>query len=118
MNRRTKIVATVGPASWDEPVLRRLLQAGVDVVRLNFSHATHERAAQIIQQVRKLSEELGRNVAILQDLQGPRIRTGKIASPPGFVELVAGQEISLTTQPLIATSPQQIGVDYPELPLD
>ena len=118
MNRRTKIVATVGPASWDEPVLRRLLQAGVDVVRLNFSHATHDRAAQIIRQVRKLSEELGRNVAILQDLQGPRIRTGKIASPPGYVELVAGQEISLTTQPLVASTPQEIGIDYPELPLD
>jgi pyruvate kinase len=118
MTRRTKIVATIGPASWDETVLRRLLQEGVDVVRLNFSHATHDKAAEIIQLVRRLSAELGRNVAILQDLQGPRIRTGEIASPPGFVELTAGNEVNLTTRPIIANNHQEIGVDYPELPLD
>ncbi len=118
MSRRTKIVATVGPASWEEPVLRHLLQEGVDVVRLNFSHATHDKAALIIELVRRLSQDLGRNVAILQDLQGPRIRTGEIASPPGFVELVPGNEINLTTHPIVASDAHQIGIDYPDLPLD
>lgn len=118
MSRRTKIVATVGPASWDEPVLRHLVQEGVNVVRLNFSHATHDKAAQIIQDVRALADELDRNIAILQDLQGPRIRTGEVAKPPGYVELEAGHEITLTTRPVVAVSAQEIGVDYPELPLD
>ncbi len=118
MNRRTKIVATIGPASWDEPVLSRLLREGVDVIRLNFSHAKQEQTRGIITMVRQLSQELGRNVAILQDLQGPRIRTGQIASPPGSVELSPGHELNLTSQPWIATDASQIGVDYPDLPLD
>lgn len=118
MSRRTKIVATVGPASWDEPVLRRLIQEGVDMVRLNFSHAKHEQAATIIEMVRRLSIELGRNVAILQDLQGPRIRTGKVADPPGRVELVPGHEVILTSREIVAENAAIIGVDYPDLPLD
>jgi pyruvate kinase len=116
MSRRTKIVGTIGPTSWDEPVLRRLLEAGVDVVRLNFSHATHEKAAEIIGTVRKINSETGRNVAILQDLQGPRIRTGKVAQK---ITLSAGQEVTLTTQTgFEATSADLIGVDYEGLPLD
>ncbi len=118
MSRRTKIVATVGPASWDEPILHRLLQEGVDVIRLNFSHAKRDQSAEIIGNVRRLAADLGRNVAVLQDLQGPRIRTGEIATPPGFVTLTPGHELNLTTRPLIASSPDEIGIDYPDLPLD
>ena len=118
MSRRTKIVATIGPASWDEAMLSRLLREGVDVVRLNFSHAQREQSAQIIKTVRRLGQEIGRNVAILQDLQGPRIRTGEIATPPGSVELIPGHEVNLTTQPHLATDASQIGIDYPDLPLD
>src|SRR5438105_1030182 len=118
MSRRTKIVATVGPASWDEPVLRRLIQEGVDVIRLNFSHARHDLAAEIIERVHRLADEVGRNVAILQDLQGPRIRTGEVAKPPYFIELVPGHEIVLTTRPVIASSPEEVGIDYADLPLD
>ncbi len=118
MSRRTKIVATLGPASWEEPVLRRLLQEGVDVVRLNFSHARHEQTAEKIQLIRRLAEELGRNVALLQDLQGPRIRTGRVADPPGYVVLTPGQEVQLTTRELVATGPEEISIDYADLPMD
>ena len=118
MNRRSKIVATVGPACWEEPVMRHLIQEGVDVFRLNFSHARHEQSAQLIQQIRRLAQETGRNVAVLQDLQGPRIRTGQVETPSGAVELVAGHNLNLTTRPVIATGPEEIGIDYPDLPLD
>ncbi len=118
MERRTKIVATVGPASWDEPMLRQLLGAGVDVIRLNFSHATHDKAAQIIRMVRRISEEIGHNVAILQDLQGPRVRTGDIADPSGSVELKTGQHTILTTRPVAIETPDLISVDYERLPDD
>ena len=79
--RRTKIVATIGPASREEPVLRRLLWAGMDVARLNFSHGTHEEHAEVIRRLRYLSHRLGKPLAILQDLQGPRIRIGVLRQP-------------------------------------
>ncbi|MDB5082771.1 MAG: pyk [Chloroflexi bacterium] len=118
MTRRTKIVATVGPACWEEPVMRRLIQEGVNVFRLNFSHAKKDQTAIIIERIRTLATEEGRNVAILQDLQGPRIRTGEIADPSGSVELVAGQELTLTTRPVKSTTSAEIGIDYNDLPLD
>src|SRR4051812_20342629 len=118
MKRYTKIVATVGPSCWDETVMRRLIQEGVDVFRLNFSHARHEQSAKIVEQIRRLSKETGRNVAILQDLQGPRIRTGQVATETGQVELVPGSKVTLTSRPVKATGPEEIGIDYPELPLD
>ena len=83
--RRTKIVATVGPASQNEACLRSLLAAGVDVVRLNFSHGTHEEHKQVILDTRRLARDLGRPVAVLQDLQGPRLRIGTFKD--GSVEL-------------------------------
>ncbi len=118
MSRRTKIVATVGPACWDEAVMRRLMQEGVNVFRLNFSHAKKDQTAGIIDQIRRLAIEEDRNVAILQDLQGPRIRTGDIADPSGSVELVPGQETILTNRPVKAINSAEIGIDYPDLPLD
>ena len=76
--RRTKIVATLGPASDSEERIRQLIQAGVDVTRLNFSHGTHAEHAARIARVRSVAAELDRTVAILQDLQGPKIRTGEL----------------------------------------
>jgi pyruvate kinase len=73
--RRTKIVATVGPASRDPPILERLVLAGADVLRLNFSHGTHEEHARVVRAAREIEGRLGRPLALLQDLSGPKIRT-------------------------------------------
>ena len=76
--RHCKIVATLGPASSDEATLRQLFDAGIDIARLNFSHGAHETHLQNIEMIRRLSRETGKNVAILQDLQGPKIRVGQL----------------------------------------
>lgn len=88
----TKIVATLGPSSTDAGVIRQLLQAGVNVVRINFSHGTHDKHAQVIQTVRALADELRLPVAILGDLQGPRIRIGVLPEP---LHLHQGQKLTL-----------------------
>lgn len=80
-DKRTKIVATIGPASWDEDTIRRMVQAGMDVARINFSHGDHPRHKQTIETVRKVAEEENRVVAILSDIQGPKIRIGHIETP-------------------------------------
>jgi pyruvate kinase len=92
--RKAKIVCTLGPASTDEPVLSRMIQAGMNVARLNFSHGTHDQHASYIKSIRKLSDELGKPVAILQDLQGPKLRVGKL--PQEGIQLKAGQHVVLT----------------------
>ena len=71
---RTKIVATLGPASRDPAVIRRLVEAGVDVFRLNFSHGTHDEHSATLETIRSISKETGRHLAVLQDLCGPKIR--------------------------------------------
>ncbi len=91
--RRAKIVATIGPACSDEPIMRALFEAGVDVARLNFSHGTHEMHAAMIHTIRNLSEELCKPVTILQDLQGPKLRVGKL--PEDGILLKAGQQVTL-----------------------
>ena len=78
IQRRAKIVATLGPASNTEPVFRELVRAGVDVVRLNFSHGSHEEKLALIQMIRKVSREERKPLCILGDLQGPKIRTSKL----------------------------------------
>ena len=91
--RRTKIVATIGPASDHVRTLRALLEAGVDVVRLNFSHGTNIEKARQIAEIREIESGLGRPVAILADIQGPKIRVGLIPGTP--LRLVPGQRIDL-----------------------
>src|SRR5262244_155901 len=96
MQRATKIVATLGPASSTRDVLTRMLAAGVDVVRLNFSHgvaADHQERARV---VREAAHSLGREVAIMADLQGPKIRIGKFAD--GKIELAPGSRFVLDAQ--------------------
>src|SRR5262245_19682284 len=78
ISRRTKIVATVGPASREPEVLRELFAAGVDVFRLNFAHGTPEEQAEVVQRIRAVSEEVGREVGILGDLPGPKLRLGDL----------------------------------------
>lgn len=111
--RHAKIVATIGPASEDEGIMVKLVEAGMNVARMNFSHGTHEQHAQRIERLRRISERLGQPIAILQDLQGPKIRTGELQG--GQVELVAGQPLKLTTQTVVGTA-SLVSVDYPDLP--
>src|SRR3982750_1967757 len=115
MMRSTKIVATLGPSSSEPAVLERMIRAGVDVVRLNFSHgvaADHERRAAL---VKELATKTGRTVAILCDLQGPKIRVGKFKE--GRVTLEKGQHFVLDATAEIGDG-QRVGLDYKELPQD
>lgn len=93
--RRAKIVATLGPASSTPEVFRELVRAGLDVARLNFSHGTHAQKAELIQMVRSVSSELGKPICILADLQGPKIRTGKLKGHKP-VMLTAGKRLTIT----------------------
>ncbi|HNB54456.1 MAG TPA: pyruvate kinase, partial [Anaerolineales bacterium] len=113
MKRRAKIVATIGPASRDKHVLRALIQAGMNVARLNFSHSQYEDHIQAIQDLRYLSNRLGQPVTILQDLQGPKIRTGNIEGKG--IELIAGKRLTLTTEPMLGNQ-EMVSVDFPDLP--
>jgi pyruvate kinase len=92
--RSAKIVATIGPACESEPTLKRLIEAGVDVARLNFSHGTHAEHMVRIELIRKLSNELNKPITILQDLQGPKLRVGKL--PPEGIALETGKIVVLT----------------------
>ncbi len=112
---RTKIVATLGPASETEPVLRAMLRAGLNVVRLNMSHGTHEDHARRLELVRRLAAEEGRPLAILADLQGPKLRIGTLAS--GAAELEAGRPFTLTTETVVGDA-RHATAPYPDLPHD
>jgi pyruvate kinase len=112
MARKAKIVATIGPASRNEEILKRLFAAGMDVARLNFSHGTHEDHALSISLIRKLSAELGKPVAILQDLQGPKLRVGTL--PENGIELVAGETVFLSSR----VSGMNSGVDGTIIPME
>ncbi|MBC8504587.1 MAG: pyruvate kinase [Anaerolineales bacterium] len=113
MNRRAKIVATIGPASQDEHAIQRLISAGMNVARINFSHGKHEDHALSIQRIRKASQHLDQPITILQDLQGPKIRTGDLTE--GQVEIIAGQILTLTSKEVPGDA-RYVSVDYPDLP--
>jgi len=98
--KRTKIVATIGPASSDEGVLRAMIRAGMDVARINFSHGDHETHARNIALIRRLAAEENAVVAIMGDLQGPKIRLGKIIGEP--IPLQVGETLTLTSRPMDA----------------
>ena len=114
MTRKAKIVATIGPASQDESVLEKLILAGMNVARMNFSHGTHEQHAKRIALIRKVSEKLGKPVGILQDLQGPKIRVGQLD------DVVQLSEDELVILYVTGTMPpidceKQIPVDFRQL---
>jgi len=96
MTRFAKIVATLGPSSSSEERLRQMILAGLDVARLNFSHGTHADHAERIALIRRLSEELNKPIAILMDLQGPKLRIGTLAVEP--LPLVAGEQVALSSE--------------------
>lgn len=112
---KTKIVATLGPASDSPDIVRRLLVAGVDVFRLNMSHGTQQDHAARIQTIRKVSEELRCYTAILVDLQGPKIRLGTFAG--GGCVLKNGDRFTITTEPVEGNS-ERASCSYPELAKD
>ena len=115
MPRATKIVATIGPASSSPEVLERILRAGVDVVRLNFSHGKAQDHIDRARLVRDTAARLGREVAIMADLQGPKIRVGKFEQ--GKVQLEAGQPFALDASCELGNS-ECAGLDYKDLPRD
>jgi pyruvate kinase len=116
--RRAKIVATIGPASAEPETLERLLAAGVDVARLNFSHGRHEDHAIVLDRIRAASRHLGKAVGILQDLQGPKIRTGPLDAGRAGLRLAPGDEITITTEEGVTGTSRLISTTYPYLAED
>ena len=110
MNRKAKIIATIGPASEQESTLQRLIDAGLNVARLNFSHGTHEEHGTRIERIRNAARKADTSVGILQDLQGPKIRIGELAAP---MQLAENQTVSL-----YATGGQQPDGPDPTIPVD
>jgi pyruvate kinase len=111
---KSKIVATVGPASNNKEMLRALAKEGVDVFRLNFSHGNHEDHLKVIHLVREINQELGLHIALLQDLQGPKIRVNEVK--PG-TEIKAGESITITTRELLGNH-EIVSTSYENLPRD
>ncbi|MEN9998830.1 MAG: pyruvate kinase [Bacteroidota bacterium] len=113
--KKTKIVATLGPASSDKEVLRQMFYAGLNVCRLNFSHGSHEDHAAVVKTIRELNEETGLNVAILADLQGPKIRTNEMEN--NGVELINGSIVTIGTEKILGTA-ERFSINYAKLPQD
>ncbi len=112
LQTRTKIVATLGPASWDEPMLTNLLKAGVDVCRINCSHADHESIRRQVARVRRAAMRINKPVAILLDLQGPKIRTGKVPTP---LPLNTGDILTIVMSQDFVGVGLKTGTTYPEM---
>ena len=115
MSRRTKIVATLGPASTDRKTLERMIAAGLDVVRMNFSHGTADEHRQRVEMVRMLALKAGRAVGVLVDLQGPKIRIGRFKD--NKINLEAGAKFVLDAECKLGDQ-QVVGLDYVNLPKD
>ncbi|MEW6469051.1 MAG: pyruvate kinase [Bacteroidota bacterium] len=112
---KTKIVATMGPASARADVLERMIQEGVDICRINFSHGSYEDVKKIVDMIRAINKKLNTHVGILADLQGPKMRIGEVEN--NSIELVDGKEITITTRKLVGTA-QKIYLTYPKFPTD
>ena len=112
LETRTKIVATLGPATWDEPVLTQILEAGVDVCRINASHADAAGIRRQVARVRQAAMRMRRPTAILLDLQGPKVRTGKAPTP---VPLAAGDVLTVVMDQDLVAEGLRIGTTYPQM---
>ena len=112
-SHRTKIVATVGPACDTYEKLLELVRAGVNIFRLNFSHGTHEDKARIIEHIRKINKSEPYNIAILGDLQGPKLRVGEIEN--GALEINPGEILTFTSKEKVVGTKEKIYVSYPNL---
>ena len=116
ITRRTKIICTIGPATTNEAQLEQLMRAGMNIARLNFSHGTHQEHEQVIKRVRTISARLGYAVAILQDLQGPKIRVGMLRDGKP-ITLINNTQITITTHDVVGNE-QLISTTYQALPHD
>jgi len=116
MKNKTKIICTIGPASANTSTLRRMISAGMNVARLNFSHGTYDEHLAVIRSIRALSEEMDRPVGILQDLQGPKIRTGELKDGKPVV-LKPKATFKITTKPVSGTA-EMVSTTYDHLPSD
>ena len=116
MARRTKIISTIGPASSDPETIGALIAAGIDVARLNFSHGSHDDHRRVVGRIREAARQQGRSVSILQDLQGPKIRVGKMLN--GGVLLHQGQRVVLTAVPQEESTTERISISYDTLAQD
>src|SRR5271157_3454523 len=114
--RRAKIVCTIGPASDSEEMIRELMLRGMNVARLNFSHGSHDDHARVIRRLRKVAAELGRTICILQDLQGPKIRTGRLKDRMA-VTLQKGQTVTITAKDVLGSA-EVISTTYQDLAHD
>jgi len=110
--KKTKLVATLGPSCSSDEIVRSMIEAGVNLFRLNFSHGSHDDHRANIERIRRVSAQVGKTVGILQDIQGPKIRIGEVDG--GQVELVAGSVFKLTPNATLATA-QLASVTYPRL---
>ncbi len=111
--RRTKIVATIGPASSSSEMIRKLIETGLDVARLNFSHGNYDDHARVIKDLRTISDELQKPITIMQDLQGPKIRVGQL--PGGKTEIHTDDLVFLLPENDFSNQPGAIPIDYPYL---
>ncbi|WP_114752176.1 pyruvate kinase [Pleomorphovibrio marinus] len=112
---KTKILATVGPASNNEETLTELVMAGADIFRLNFSHGTHEIHAEVVKLIRKINKDHKQNIGILQDLQGPKIRVGEVEN--NGVLIKPGEQITITSEPVMGNA-SLVSTVYQNLPND
>ncbi len=111
---KTKIIATIGPATSDKDTLRKLIESGMDVVRINFSHGTLEQHLKVVTNVKQLNLEMNRSISILGDLQGPKLRIGEVKKGTFLIE---GHELTVTTTECIGDR-DTLYVNYPDLPTD
>ena len=113
--KKTKIIATLGPASSGKEMIKKLIKSGVDVLRVNFSHATHDEVERIVENVNDLRKELGSNVTLLGDLQGPKIRIGELEND---IELKKNQSLSICSNLSESNGVDKIFISYPSFAKD
>lgn len=113
--KRTKIIATLGPASSSMEVIEGMIHAGANVCRINFSHGTYDDMQKLIDTIKAINKKLGAHVAILADLQGPKLRIGTVEN--NSIDLIAGNEIIITTKECVGTT-ERLYITYPQFPKD
>lgn len=115
IDKKTKIVATIGPATSSKKMLKQIIDAGVNVCRINFSHGSYDDHIKVIERVKEINKENGYHTALLADLQGPKIRIGEMEN--GSVEITAGQKITFTTKKIVGNA-SKVHINYAEFPKD